>query len=63
VTDGREGKLVDGGNLDSLLEGILFFLDNKQLIRKMGERAKERMEGKAEDYINMHISLYQGLCV
>lgn len=63
VTDGREGKLVDGGNLHSLLEGLLFFLDNKQLIRKMGERAKERMEGKAEEYINMHISLYQGLCV
>lgn len=48
IIDGENGILVEKGNIDELADKIIYLLQNKDLNRKMGHKARK--------YINTHFS-------
>jgi len=63
VRDNCNGFLVEPKDVDGLVNGILRYIDNRNLIKLHGEKGKEFVKGKwsIEDMVNKVDNIYQEL--
>jgi len=61
VRDGRDGYVIPIRDVEALKEKLLFFYENPELRRAMGESARERVgkDHSWEDYGNRAITAYE----
>lgn len=58
ITDQKEGKLVERDSIDSLINGFLYFLDNKNRISQMRKNCRKLAINLARKYLKMQLKLY-----
>ena len=63
ISDGKEGILVQPGNIESIAKAISTLAENEDIRKKMGDAAKSKSEQyfEAEIIVNQLFSLYQSL--
>lgn len=62
VTDGKDGILVENGNIENLAESICYLIENEEVRKRMGRKGVVSAQRYREDYIMQKwIELYDSL--